>query len=457
MSDYDGENNSTLPAAHPLNTTRTSSPTRREFVGVMVPITLAYLSTPLLGLVDTAVIGQLDDAAMLGGLAVGALIFDFIGALFYFMRAGTTALTAQAVGAGNGIEVRYVLVRALLIAGAAGIICLLVQWPVLSAGLWLLGGSDSVQEAARSYFSLRLLSAPFFLANYAILGWLLGQGRAKSALLLQTLLNGLNTVLSIAFVLVFDWEITGVALATVLSEVVTLLFGLMLVRVIQPHRIPLKWPQVLERKKVAALFSLNRDIMLRSLSMLVAFGFFTNRSAVQGEVILAANAVLDRFFLIGGYFLDGAASATEQFVGRAIGAKNKGMFKRSVHLSLEWGFILSGILTGVFIVFGVPIIHLMSVNSEVRLAGETYLLWAALTPLVGNLAFQMDGVFIGAAWSREMRNMMLISTTLFIAAALVLQPLFGNHGLWAAMLLFLAMRGGTLSWRCWHRTRSLFT
>lgn len=430
--------------------------TNRLFLSISIPMTLAYISTPLLGLVDTAVIGQIDNAALLGGLAVGSVIFDIVFVTFNFLRSGTTGLAAQAFGAGNSTEIKAVLFRAVLLGLACGIVLFAIHPPILAVGLNLLGGSEEVQAAASAYFTVRILAAPLSLANYAILGWFLGLGKAKTGLFIQTFLNGVNIVLSVWFVLGLDWGITGVAAATGISELLTLLLGLALAyRHMTGDAYP-NWRQVLDKDKLIAMMTLNRDIMIRSFTLLFAFAFFTARSADQGDTILAANAVLEKFLLIAGYFLDGNAVAAEQIAGRAVGARYRPAFRRAVRLSLLWGFGLGGFGTLVFLGTGTYIVDFMTVNDQVRQVARDYMLWASLGPVVGTLAYQMDGVFIGATWSKDMRNMMLISLAVFLVSYYALFPHLGNHGLWLAMLIFLSARGLSLLYMCRLREEQQF-
>lgn len=428
----------------------------RSFLALAVPMTLAYISTPLLGLVDTAVIGQVNDAALLGGLAVGSVLFDVVGAFFYFLRAGTTGLAAQALGANNGLEMRAVLGRALLLGMAGGLIVIFLQWPILWFGLPLIGGTEAVQSAAATYFSIRAFSAPFVLANYSILGWYLGLGKATTGLLIQTFLNVINMLLSIVLVMVFDWGIPGVAWATFIAEMLTFGLGLLLIRRELRGSLLPSLAQILLWERLKPMLALNRDIMIRSMVMLFAFAFFTSRGAMQGEAVLAANAVLQKFIMVASFFLDGTASATEQVVGRAIGAKQRSAFHQALKLSVGWGFGLSFCAALVLWVAGGPLIDLLTVNEQVRETARVYLMWAALAPIVGTLAFQMDGVFVGATWSADMRNSVVFSTLLYLACYFVLYPLYGNHGLWMALLVFFGARGVSLSFICYFRERAYF-
>jgi MATE family multidrug resistance protein len=430
--------------------------THRSVLAIAVPMTLAFLSTPLLGVVDTAVIGRLGDAALVGGIAIGGVIFDLVFTTFNFLRSGTTGLTSQAYGADDQVEIKATFLRALFIAAIAGLAVILLQAPFLDIGLTFMGGSADVQSATRRYFEIRVYSAPFLLANYAILGWFLGLSRAGTGLFLQLFLNGLNIALSLWFVMGLGWSIEGVAAATVLSEAATCLAGLLLVlRAVRGS----VWPArtvIFDRRLILRMMAINRDIMIRSFSLLFAFAFFTARSADQGDVVLAANAILEKFFLVGAYFLDGLATAVEQLAGRAVGARYRPAFDRAVKLTVLWSFALALGLALIYFAAGPFLIDLMTVSPGVRETGRTYLYWAALTPLFAVLAFQMDGVFIGATWSSDMRNMMLLSLAIYIAAYYALFPLMGNHGLWLSLEIFLGARGLTLAAMCRHRANKTF-
>ncbi|MFK7793428.1 MAG: MATE family efflux transporter [Devosiaceae bacterium] len=435
--------------------------THRSVFAIAAPMTLAFISTPLVGLADTWTIGQLGDAALIGAIAVGGIIFDILFTTMNFLRSGTTGLVAQAFGAGRKREEAAILARALLLALMIGLVAIVLQTPLLQASLWFIGGSERVQEAVIVYFSVRVLAAPLTLGNYSILGYFLGRGEAMTGLAIQTVLNLTNIALNILFVLVFDWGVAGVAFASVLGELVAFLLGLLLVwlRLRTAISNVSQWPtraEILDRTELVRMMGVNRDIMIRSFALLFAFATFTRLSAQQGEVVLAANAILEKFFLLAGYFLDGMATAAEQLVGRAVGAMRRKTFVRAVKLSAFWSAILSGLAMLFFFAAGGPIINAMTPAQDVRDVGQAYLLFAALTPVAGAAAFLMDGVYIGATWSRDMRNMMLISLAVFLAAAYTLTPAFGNTGLWISLLLFLGLRGITLGAILPRRMRATF-
>ncbi len=430
--------------------------THRTVLAIAIPMTLAYLSTPLLGIVDMAVIGRLGDPALLGGIAIGGIIFDLVFTTFNFLRSGTTGLTAQAFGAQNEEEVKATLLRAFVIAAIGGLLVILLQAPLREIGLWFLGGSADVQAATSRYFDIRVYSAPFLLANYAMLGWFIGLGRAGTGLVLQLVLNGLNIGLSVWFVIGFGWSVEGVALATVLSEIAATALGVCLVVFTTGKT---SWPAlqvIFAPRLLVRMMAVNRDIMIRSFTLLFAFAFFTARSADQGDTVLAANALLEKFIMLAAFFLDGLATAAEQLAGRAVGARYRPAFDRALKLTALWSFALAGILSTLFWFFGQYMIDFMTTAEDVRQVTSTYLVWAILTPVFGVLAFQMDGVFIGATWSSTMRNMMLLSLVVYLAAYYLLFPILGNHGLWLAFLLFFGTRGLTLLAACRKRAAETF-
>ena len=423
--------------------TRAFAVTNRSVLAIAVPMTLAYLTTPLLGLVDTAVIGQFGDAALLGGLAAGALVFDVVFTTFNFLRSGTTGLVAQAFGRGDILEEQAVFWRAVMLACIIGI-ALVALAPLISlGGQWFMDAERSVNDAMDVYIRIRLLGAPFSLVNYAILGYVLGRGEGRLGLLLQLVLNGVNIGLSILLGLELGWGVSGVAWGTVGGEFCATLVGLAIVirRFGQMPRLPRD--RLFDLGAFLRMMALNRDIMIRSFSLLAAFALFTRQGAQFGTVTLAANAVLMNFFMASSFFLDGFATAAEQLAGRAVGANAKAAFRRAVSLTLFWGFSLAATATLAVLLFGDRLIDLITTATDVRAIAAGYLPWAAFTALSGVLAFEMDGVFIGATWSRDMRNMMLLALATFVAALVALAP-FGNHGLWAALHVFLLVRGVSL-------------
>jgi MATE family multidrug resistance protein len=418
--------------------------THRMIVMIAVPMTFAAITTPLLGLVDMGVVGQFGDAELIGGLAIGALVFDFLLTVFSFLRTGTTGLVAQAMGREDRLEELAIFWRAVIIAIIAGCLMIACLPLILQTTEWFMQPTSAIFAAMSTYVSIRILSAPFALLNYSVLGLLLGRGEGLLGLVLQLILNGINIALSIYFGLVLEWGIAGVAWGTFSGELITAILGVgfIFIRARQGQQPDLK--RILNGAALLYMVAVNRDILLRSFLLLTAFAFFTRSSTEMGTVTLAANSVLLNFFLVVGFFLDGMAMAVEQITGRAIGAHYAPAFKRGAKLTFLWGMVMSVIVSSFLLLFGDQIIHLLAKSDDVYHMAVDYLPWAVLTGLTGVLAFHMDGVYIGATWTKDMRNMMFWSLLFFFAVLYIAQPMMGNHGLWLALNLFLSVRGITL-------------
>lgn len=410
-----------------------------------VPVTLAYLTTPLLGLVDTAVVGQFGDAAMIGGLAVGAIIIDLIFTLFNFLRVSTSGLVAQAMGRGDEEDKQAILFRAVGVGIVFGIVTIVLGPLLLKLGLWLMQPGESVATATVTYVTIRIFGAPFSAINYGILGWFLGLGRTGVGLGLQLLLSITNIVLSVALGLWLGWGIFGVAIATVIGEFIASLAGAWLCyRALDHEQRPTK-AYILNTKALKRLFGLNFDIVLRNIALLFAFAFFTTQGAGFGEITLAANAILMHFFILAAYFLDGLAMAAEQLSGRAIGANYRAGFWRAFKLTSAWNAALAFVLAAILLIAGNMIIDFLTVLETVRAEAKIYMLWACLTPLTGVVAYQLDGVFFGGTWTREISRMMVVALALYILVWWLTRDSMGNHGLWLSLNFFLLIRGVLLS------------
>lgn len=428
----------------------------RTVLAIAVPMTLAYLTTPLLGLTDTAIIGQYGNAALLGGLAAGALVIDVVFTTMNFLRSGTTGLVAQAYGAEDRGEEQAVFWRAFLIAVVTGLAITVLAPLIAGGGIRFLDAEPEVNRALETYVRIRLIGAPFALMNYTILGYLLGRGEGKTALGLQLLLNGTNIVFSLFLGLYLGWNVAGVAWGTVGGELVAVLAGMALVlaRFRKDARISLA--RVADIAAITRMLSLNRDIMIRSFALLATFALFARQGAQFGTVTLAANAVLMNFFLATSFFLDGFATAAEQLAGRAVGARDRNAFRLAVKLCAIWGSVLAAIAATALYIWGNDLVALLTTAQDVRDMAAIFLPWAALTAVSAVLAFELDGVFIGATWSADMRNTMLLSLAAFASAMFMLTPLFGNHGLWMALHLFLLTRGVGLLAMLPRRERATF-
>lgn len=409
---------------------------------VAVPIMLSNVSEPLIGVVNTAVIGRLGDPALMGGVAIGGVIFAFLFWGFGFLRLSTSGMSAQATGARDDAALAALIYRSLIIAFVIGM-GILAAAPLIKPWTFvLMGGSEAVQSAGKEYFSWRIYSAPAALANFAILGWFIGQSRTITAFVVQLALNVTNMALSAYLVLALRWEVAGVGIAATCAEYLALVFGLVLValRLRQLGR-GFDARAVFDGVQFRRIISANADLMIRTLLLLFAFAWFAARGARMDDLTVAANAVLLNFFEVAAYMTDGFAYAAEALVGQSIGARNQTRYRQSIRLSTIWGMGF-GILAGLIIWFaGEPLIRLMTTNEAVVQLALAHLGWAALTPALGAACFLYDGIFTGALATREMRNMMVFSTLAYLGAWWLLEPVFGNHGLWMALCVFFVARG----------------
>ena len=419
-----------------IDPTRPYIVTHARVLAIAIPMTLSSATTPLLGVVATGVIGRLGEAHLLGAVAMSSVVFDCLFWLFAFLRMGTVALTAQALGAGDVAEERATLFRALLVAAGVGAALIALQVPLASAVYRMMGASPEVTRAAETYFYVRIWSAPFALANYVLLGWFVGLARANVALALQVIINLIDAIALL--VLVFDLGAAGAALAAVIAEIIGTAAGLIVALRVVGARTTLV--RLLDRDRFVRLFVINRDIMIRTAALITAWLFFAAQGARSGDVVLAANSVLHNLVLLGAFFLDGFASAAEQLCGRAVGARDAPAFARSVKLSLGWGFGFGVAATLALLAGGPFLIDLMTASADVRAAARDYLVYAALASVIGTFAFTYDGIYIGATWTRDMRNLMIVTIVLYFAAWWITLPL-GNTGLWLSILVFLGVRG----------------
>jgi MATE family multidrug resistance protein len=420
--------------------------TTAQVFAIAGPAMIANLTTPLIGIVSTTAIGRLGDATLLGGVAMASVIFDCLFWLFAFLRMSTVAFTAQSLGAGETHEMRAILVRGLIVAVLVGAGLIALQIPLAAILLTAMGGSEGVTRAAKTYFSIRIWSAPLALANYVVLGWLIGQARAMLALAVQIAINLINMAATVLLVLVADFGIDGAAIAALIAEAAGFVIGIVIAHLLSQDHLPITRASLFDRQKLMRLLTVNRDIMIRTAALIVAFLFFTAQGARAGDVTLAANAVLNNFLLVSAFFLDGLANAAEQLCGRAYGARARDEFSGAVRLVVSWGFGFALAVTAVFALFGPALIDLMTASPDVRRIARDFLLFVIASPALAVFAFAFDGVYIGATWARDMRNLMVASLAIFLAAWFALRS-FGNAGLWAALLVHYAARGGLEAWR----------
>ena len=412
---------------------------RRVFV-LAIPLILSNLTQPLLSMVDTILSGHLPSPAVLGGVAVGGIFFNSIYWTFGFLRMATTGLVAQSLGAGDEDQLLHHFGRALLTALVIGLLILALQKPLISSALTLLGASSEARQNALIYCSIRIWSAPAALANYAILGYLLGRQHARTALLLQAVINLVNMAIALSLVVGLHWGVAGIATATMTAEWIGCLLGLGLLLAGGARLSHLRPGELMDSDRLRQLFALNRDILLRTLSLVAAYVWFTRTGARAGDAILAANAVLINFLWIAGYGLDGFANATEALVGEAIGARRVADFRAVLKASSVSAFTVAACLSLFYWILGHRIIAIFTNQQAIRVLAGQYLPWLVVLPLIAVWSFLLDGVFIGATRARELRDSMLVSLIGFLLLAVVLTAHFGNHGLWCAMLAFMALR-----------------
>ncbi len=419
----------------------------KRVLGVAIPIVLANATIPILGAVDTAVVGQLGLAVPIGAVGIGAIIITAIYWLFGFLRMGTTGLTAQAIGSGDKSETSALLVRGIIIGVVAGLILIITQVPVFLGALQLSPASIEVEDLAQKYLQIRVYSAPAAIALFGITGWLIAKEKTRAVLLLQLVLNGINIVLDLVFVLKLGWGVEGVAIATLIAEWSGLIFGLWLVREGFNNSYWKNWAQIFDRVRLVQMAKVNGDIMIRSILLEIGFVSFLFLGSSFNDATLAANQILIQFLSITVHALDGFAFAAETLIGQALGAKNRPLFRRAVVMTSQWGLGTVILMALSFFVFGNSIINIMTTAEDVRTVSYEYLPWMVAAPLAGVAAWMLDGIFIGATRTADMRNMMFISFCVYLVALAILLPIYGNHGLWASLIIFSIARGVTLGFK----------
>ncbi len=434
---------------------RFSSLRHAELWRLAGPMILSNLTIPLLGLVDTAVVGHLDSPHYLGAVAVGGVIFSFLYWGFGFLRMGTTGLTAQALGREEGDELRAVLARALLLALALAAALLLLQSVVARLAFSLVEASAEVEAGAALYFEVRIWSAPATLAIYALVGWFLGMQNSRAPLYLLLFTNSLNIVLDLWLVVGLEMGVAGVALASVVAEYCGAALGLALVpALLRRHPGRLRRRQMADWDALRRMATVNHHIFVRTLCLIFSFAFFTAQGAKLGDAVLAANAVLMNFQTLMAYALDGFAHAAEALVGRAVGRGDGRGLRRAIATAAFWSLLVAVLFTLLYAVAGRWVVDLLTAIETVRQAAYLYLPWLVAAPLISVWSYLFDGIFIGATHTRAMRDTMLLSTFgVYLPAWYLLQG-WGNHGLWAALMLFMAARGVTMALACRTLLRS---
>ena len=421
--------------------------THRRVFKIAIPIVLSNATVPILGAVDVGVVGQMGQAAPIGAVAMGAIILTTLYWVFGFLRMGTVGMVGQAEGAGDRNEVSALLTRALMIAGAGGLLLIILQ-PLLFLGAFALSpATPEVESLARDYLFIRIWSAPFAIAVYALTGWLVAMERTTGVFWVQLVMNGVNVVLDIWFVLGLGWGVEGVAIATVIAEVTGAALGLYLCRAAFANPAWRDWSRVFDRARLIRMMLVNVDILIRSLLLMIIFSSFVFLGARYGDVTLAANEVLIQFMYITAYAMDGFAFAAETLIARAYGRGQPQRVRRSAIVTSTGGLMVCVTMSAFFALAGPWLIDVMAKAPDVQVEARRYLWWMVAAPLLGCAAWMLDGIFIGATRGRDMRNMMMLSFVIYWAAVLALMPVLGNHGLWAALLISFIARGVTLGSR----------
>jgi MATE family multidrug resistance protein len=417
----------------------------RRVLRIALPIVLSNATVPILGAVDTGVVGQMGQAAPIGAVGIGAVILLSVYWIFGFLRMGTTGLAAQAQGRADTAETGAILIRALAIGLAAGVVFIAGQAALFWAAVRIAPASAEVEALARAYLEIRIWGAPATIAAYAVTGWLIAVERTRAVLVMQVWINGVNIALDLWFVLGLGWGVEGVAIATLVAEWTGLALGLWLCRGAFDAGALRDRARLLAAGPLRRMLAVNRDILLRSVLLQASFTSFLFFGAGLGDVTLAGNQVLLQFLGITAYALDGFAFAAEALVGQAVGARRAGAVRRAAVLASQWAAGGALALALVFALAGPAIIDLMATAPEVRAAARLYLPWLVAAPVIGVASWMFDGIFIGATLTREMRNAMAFSVAVYALALALLLPAFGNHGLWAALMTLNAVRGLTMA------------
>ncbi len=417
-------------------------PTNRDVWRIAAPLILSNVSVPLLGMVDTGVTGHLESPTYLGAVAIGGTIFSLLYVGMNFLRMGTTGIAAQSYGARDNDGLRVSLGQAVIVSLAIALAILLLQVPIAKLALALLGGDAETQRHAATYFFVRVWSAPGTLANFVLIGWFIGIQNARVPLLIFLTINVTNIVLDLLFVVVLGMKVEGVALASVVAEYSGLAVGgAFAISALRRHEGHWPMARLVNLSAYKAFFSINVNLFIRTVALLSTFAFITAQGARLGPAILAANAVLMNFQHLMSFGLDGIAHAAEALVGKAVGQKSRASLEQTVRLTLRWSLVFALGYTLAYVVAGPLIIDILTDLPDVRSTAMTYLPWLIASPLISVWCFLYDGVYIGMTRAREMRNIMLVSTlAVFLPAWFLTQP-FGNHGLWFALMAFMASRG----------------
>ncbi|MFN1834835.1 MATE family efflux transporter [Balneola sp. MJW-20] len=419
----------------------------RKILRLAIPNILSNLSVPLLGAVDTAIVGRLEFVYYLGAIAVGSVIFDFIFWGFGFLRMGTTGLVAQEYGADNEKQTRWILLRVLTVALGSSVAILLLQIPLIELSMKIIGASAEVEQYTRIYYNIRIFSAPATLCLFGLNGWFLGMQNAAYPMIVTIFLNGTNILLNLLFVLYFGMNVDGVAYGTLIASYLSMILAVSLyLYKYGSVKVDFDLKELLDTHELKRFFSVNRDILIRTLCLIFSYAFFTAKSAELGDTILAANTILLQMWYISSYGTDGFAYAAESLVGRFVGAKDGVNLIKAVKGTMVWGLSLGLLGTVTYYFLDREIIYLFTNKPEVINTALSMIIWLIIAPLINAVSFIWDGVFIGATATKPMRNSMLIATIIvFLPVYFIAEPYGGMHALWMAMTGFMVARGLILS------------
>lgn len=413
---------------------------------IALPAIVSNITVPLLGLVDTAIVGHMDSAAYIGAIAVGGVIFNIVYWLFTFLRMGTSGITAQDLGAGNTAEITNTLYRSCLLALAIGVLLIALQWPIFHVALRLMNPTLEVMARARTYLYICIWGAVAVQLLYALNGWFVGMQNTRIPMVVAIVQNVVNIPLSLLLVFGFGMGIAGVALGTVLAQYIGLLTAVLMLRAkYREFLTPIVWRNVMQRAALVRFLNVNRDIMLRMVCLIAVTTWFTAAGSRQGDLILAANAILFQLFYLFSFFFDGFANAAEAMCGKYKGARDVERFALTVKRVFLCGGVLVALFTAGYVVGEDLILGLLTDNQLVLDTARDYFQWLLLVPVCGIMAFVWDGVFIGVTSTRRLLLSMFVGTVVFFAAYLWLFSAYGNDGLWISFLLYLLARGVTLS------------
>lgn len=419
----------------------------KSILKLAIPNIISNITIPLLGLVDMILMGHLDSAIYIGAIALGGTIFSVLYSFFSFLRAGTTGFTAQSLGNNDNTETIYSLYRSVCIGIPIIILILSLQIPIAKISSLLLDGSNEVKELAITYFYVRIWAAPANILLYCLNGWFVGMQNTKIPMFIAILINVMNIIFSFILVIIFEQNVKGVALGTVIAQYSGLTLAvILLLKNYSSYFVKIDSKILFDIEKMKRFFKVNRDLMIRSFLLIISIAFFTNQSAKLGNNILAINMILLQSFYIFSYFTDGFAYAGEALVGKFVGSKDKENLQKVIRLLLIWGFSISIPFSILYALFPTEFVKIISDNTEILTEIKPYYIYMIIIPLITFAAFIWDGIYIGATASKAIRNTMIISSIfVFIPSWYILMPRFGNHGLWIAFLFFMIARGAAMS------------